>query len=838
MNRSLAWRSIQREWRSGELGLLFAALVLGVAVVTGIDLFADRLQKALVGEAAVYLGADRVVQLGDPLPAAQLDNARQLSLQVAETITFPTMVYPSTNKDSSNNNDRSALVSLKAVSSGYPLRGTLELRDANHQTTAVQHGPADGMAWVDANILNQLDLTIGASIDIGNHSFVIDRVLTREGDAGSSFYGMGMRVMINAADLHSTGLLIPGSRAEYRYLFAGDAQTLDSYFAQLKPQLPQGARIVTLQDNQPGIASALDKATLFLRLAGSLGVLLAALATAFSAQRYCQRHIDAVAVLKTLGATRQQILSLQCWQLGVLWLLATAVGFAPALLLQQAFLYTMGDWIPSNLPPSSWQPFAMGAATSLVCLLAFTGPSFLRLVDTPPWRALRSDSGNNTDFRSLWPAIPGVALLLLLYSHSLSLTALLIGGTLMLMLLAGVSGWLLLRSGRYLSQYASNVWRLGIANILRQRWLSLLQITVFSIGFMLLAVMVLIRSSLLNEWKMQVPADAPNVFLINIAPDEVDRLRADLTHIHLAPAQLFPMVRGRLSTINGQRVTDLFDESVNAVYRDLNLSWSSTLPADNAITTGTWPSSAIGDAVPVSVEQGLARKLKLQLNDKLVFTIGGKPLSTFVASIRSVDWDRMTPNFYFLFPPNVLDKPELYNATWITSLYRSEAQEAVLSHLLRQYPAITAYPVDDLLARVQAIIERVSLAVEIILLLVLSAGLLVLLTCLRAGIDQKLHESALLRTLGAKKSLILGSLIVEFAVVGAIAGLLAAAGAELTAWALQTFLFKMTFVAHPWLWITTLATSTLLIGGAGTIFCYRVTATPPVIVLREFNPYS
>ena len=826
-NSSLAWRTIRREWRGGELGLLFAALVLGVSIVTGIDLFADRLQKALAGEASAYLGADRVVQLSAPLPAQVLDNARPHALQVAETIMFPTMAYASTG-------DRSALVSLKAVSPNYPLRGSLEVRDTQGNTATLRHGPALGTAWVDANILNQLDVTIGSSLDIGNSQLVIGGVLTREGDAGSSFYGMGMRVMIAAADLPATGLLIPGSRAEYRYLFAGSSQQLDAYFAPLKPQLPQNARVVTLQDNQPGIASALDKATLFLRLAGSLGVLLAALATAFSAQRYCHRHADAVAVLKTLGATRGQILAQQRWQLGALWLLATAIGFAPAWLLQQVFFIAMGDWIPVDLPPSGWQPFAMGAATSFICLLTFTYPSFLRLVNTPPWRALRSDSDSNTHFHTLWPAIPGIALLLLLYSRSVSLAALLAGGTLILMVMVGLISWLLLHTSRYFSHYAGSIWRLGIANILRQRWLSLLQISVFSIGFMLLSVMVLIRSSLLNEWKMQVPADAPNVFLINIAPDEVRPLRTALDSIALAPSELFPMVRGRLTTINGQRATDLFDESVNAVYRDLNLSWSNTLPANNAIVSGTWPSTInLDQAAPVSVEQGLAKKLHLQLGDKVNFTIGDKTLPAFVASIRSVDWDRMTPNFYFLFPPHILDDATQYNATWMTSLYRNETQEAALARVLRQYPAITAYPVDDLLARVQTIVQRVSLAVEIILLLVLSAGFLVLIACLRAGIDQKLHESALLRTLGAKQKLILVSLIVEFAVVGAIAGLLAAAGAELTAWALQTYLFKMEFVAHPWLWLITPMTATLLIGCIGTLFCYRAINTPPILVLRE-----
>lgn len=824
----LAWKMLAREWRGGELGLLFASLVLGVTLVTGISLFAERMQKALVGEASVYLGADRVLQVNDSVAQNWLDQAQQKGLSVARTTLFPTMVYRT-----GNDSDRSVLSALKAVSASYPLRGDLETRDSNEQLESVQHGPAKGTAWVDANILTQLDIKIGDRIDLGDSSFTVDRVLTREGDAGSSFYGMGTRVMINDGDLPATGLIIPGSRVEYRYLFAGDDSALDSYFGWLNPQLPKGSRVITLHDNQPGIAGALDKAGMFLRLAGSLGVLLAALAAAFAAQRYCERHTDTVAVLKTLGAGKSQVLGLLAGQMAGLWLLATLTGFLLGALLQQAFLSAMADWIPAALPSAGAYPFVIGATTSLICLLAFVLPAFWHLLAVPPWRVLRSDSTGDLVYgSSLWFALPGVGALLFLYSHDVKLVGLLLGGGLALILPAGLIGWALLRGGRALSMQAGSVWRLGIANVMRRRWLSLLQIVVFGISFMLLAVMVLLRGSLLNEWKLQIPADAPNVFLINIAPDEVDKLHDALHSINLQTAGLYPMVRGRLTEINNQQATELFDESVSEVYRELNLSWSENLPPDNAIVQGEWPGTVREETPPVSIEQGLAKRLRVKLGDKLVFTIGDAHFTAHIASIRALNWDKMTPNFYFLFPPNVLEK---YNATWMTSLHRSEQQEPTLSRLMRHYPSVSVYPVDDLITRIQTIVERASIAVEVILLLVLIAGLLVLLTCLRASIDQRLHESALLRTLGAGKQLILGSLAVEFVFIGLVAGLLATCGAELTAWALQTYLFKMAFVAHPLLWIAVPAMSTLLIGIIGSVFCYRVVIVPPMIILRESN---
>lgn len=828
---SLSWKMLLREWRGGEMSLLFAALTLGVAMVTGISLFAERLQGALVGEASVYLGADRVLQVSEPIAQDWLSHAQEKSLRTARTAVFPTMIF----KSGAQDDERMVLSSLKAVSDSYPLRGQLDTRDSSNITQKNSHGPARGTAWIDANILTQLDIQLGDTIDVGELHLIAERVLVHEGDAGSSFYGMGARVMINDADLPASGLVLPGSRVEYRYLFAGDETNLTDFFDWLKPRLAKGQRVISLQDNQPGIAGALDKAAVFLRLAGSLGVLLAALAAGFSAQRYCERHTDAIAVMKTLGAQRARLLGLLAGQMGWLWFIATASGFLLGNMLQHIFLKAMASWVPASLPAAGFYPFFIGGATSLICLLTFVWPAFWRLQAVPPWRVLRSDNADAGIYQnSLLFALPGIAVLLFLYSQQLKMVGLLVGGLLALILPAAILGFLLLRGGRALSMQAGSVWRLGIANVLRRRWLSLLQIIVFGISFMLLAVMVLLRTSLLNEWKLQLPENAPNVFLINIAPQEVDAIRSGLHEIGIATPILFPMVRGRLTKINDHEATELFDATVTEVYREINLSWSDTLPIDNHIIAGNWHSqqkwSAQDNVFPVSIEQGLAKRLHLQLGDQLQFTIGDAHLDARISSIRSLQWDKMTPNFFFLFPPGALDH---FNATWMTSIHRDAAQSTAMAKMLRHFPSVTAYPIDDLIKRIQTIVERASIAVQVILVLVLAAGLLVLLTCLRASIDQRLHESALLRTLGAGKKLIAGSLAVEFVFLGLASGLLATVGAELTAWALQTQLFKMAFVPHPLLWFALPLSSILVIGVAGTAFCYRAVRVPPMLILRE-----
>jgi putative ABC transport system permease protein len=818
----LAWRMFWREWRSGEMNLLIAALVLGVTIVTGISLFAERLQGALVGEANSYLGADKALQASELIDNTWLEQAKKNNIRTARTAVFPTMIYAG---------DAMVLSSLKAVSINYPLRGDLEVKQLDGTRISVNHGPLNDAAWVDENILTQLNIAIGDVIEIGDKKFRVEHVLTKESDAKSSVYSMGPRVMISDAVLMDTHLLMPGSRVEYRYLFSGDQTSLKLLFDELEGALQKGQRILTLKDNQPGIAGALEKAELFLRLAGALGVLLSALAGAFSAQRYCNHHVDVVASMKTLGAGRKKILSLLLLQMGLLWVFSTAAGFALGGFLQAAFLFVMADWIPAQLPDVSLYPFALGAATSFICMLAFVFPSFWRLQAIPPWQVLR---GDKMEFSLHWSdmlwVVAGITMLLLLYSQNVRLVAYLLAGLLLLVSLTASIAWVMMRGTQSISMQASGFVRLGISNVKRRGAYSMLQVVVFAIGFMLLSIMVLLRTSLLTEWQMQLPQNAPNTFLINIAPDQKETLENRLNDIGVVSAGMYPMVKGRLTKINGVEATALFDESVSEVYRELNLSWSQQMPADNTLAGGSWFTAVDDNTLQVSIEKSLAKRLNVWIGDKLTFNMGGVEREVTVSSVRNLDWGKMSPNFYFLFPSGTL---ESFNATYITSFYVPTDAKAKIIPVLRHFPTVTAYPVDDLINRIRSIVKRAGLAVEIIMVLVLVAGILVLMACLRASLDQRLHESALLRTLGAGKQLVLGSLAIEFLILGVSAGLLAVLGTELCVWSLQTRIFKMAYVPHPELWFIVPTAAATLMTLVGTAFCFRAVSVPPMIVLRD-----
>lgn len=840
MKWPLAWRMLAREWRSGELGLLAGALTLGVMLVAGIGLFADRLEQALNREASQYLGADRILRAAEPLPESILQLATDHRLRLARTVSFPTMVYPPLTGDAQQDAEaRSSLASVKAVDDNYPLLGQLTLRDADGQTVHVDHGPPEGEIWVDENVLNQLDLTLGQSIEIGSRSLLARYVIEQEADASNNFYGMGARTLLSERELARAELISLGSRVEYRYLLAGSDSDLAAFTAASQPLLPPDAKLLGLQDGQSGLASALDKAKQFLQLAGSLGVLLAALAGAFAAQCYCERQTEVIATLKTLGADRKRIRQLISGQLSLLWLLATLTGLALGALLHWGMLWFARPWLPEALPAAGYWPWLQAVATGLIAVLCFIYPSFFKLAQVAPWQIFRAEQTSQWLLgRHLLLAVAGVLLLLHLYSQSWQLIGGLLAGVLLLAALLAASAQIFLKLTTKLPARTGSPLHLALNNLQRERWLTTLQLVVFSLCFMLLGVMFLLRSTLLAEWERQIPADAPNVFLLNVAPGDVEPLQHELAHQGFGQTQLYPMARARLTHIDGEDMQQRSDSTTgdarrehNSLRREVNLSWATEPPPDNTLTAGQWPAPASTDGMlAVSVESEVARELSLQLGSELRFRAGSQQITARVSSLRQVNWDKMTPNFYFLFEPGAIEQ---LPATWITSFYRDASTQPQLTRLLRQFPQITMLPVDQMLTRIKTITDRATLAVEAILWLVLLAGVLVLLSCLKAGMPKRLHTGALLRALGAERRLLTRAYRYEFACLGILSGLIAALAAQLAALALQQFAFKTPLVLHPWLWLLLPTIACLLLALLGSYFCRPAVNVSPLLILRQ-----
>ena len=827
MTVELGLRLLRRDWRGGELTLLLVALVLAVTTVSGIALFIDRLQQALTLESAAFLAGDRRIEHSGPIPDEFRTLATDLGLEVADTLTFSSMVFA---------DERSQLVAVKAVTDGYPLRGTLKVADeAFVPGTPTDELPQPGEVWLDGRLLPSLDVGLGAILEVGNARFTVTRVITDEPDRGGSFFDFGPRVLMRMADVPATGVVRPGSRLDYGLLLRGEEPALEDYRASLPDDFDDTYDWDDVRSNNASIGRALDRAERFLLLGGLLAVILSGVAVALAANRYSTRQHDAVAVLKTLGVTPREIQRLYLVNLVVLGGLATAAGLILGYGAQGFALDALRNMVSVSLPPPGPAPFVVGAVTGFICLLSFALPPLLRLRDVSPLRVIRRDLDPTDASMALAYAagLAGSLLLLLWYSGSLVLTGWLLLGTFgTVVTLLGFAG-LLLRTGRIVGMQAGSGWRLALAGLQRRGGENRVQILVFGLAIMLLLIIYLTRTALLAEWQNQLPEDAPNHFVFNVAPFEVDGIRAALEEQGEGAQPFYPMMRGRVLAVNDEPITQ--DSPRRWLTRERNLSWADALPAGNEVVDGRWwvdetGEALVGDLAEISLDDEWARENGLAVGDVLRLELADYQFDARVSNLRRVDWDSMRPNFFVLLSPGALDE---FPATYLTSFPLEAGRKPFLNRLLREFPTVTVIEIDAIVEQVQRIIDRVTLAVEVVLILVLGAGALVLVASIQSSMDERLREFGLLRALGAGRGRILAALVIEFSALGLFAGVLAVIGAELTVWLLQEQVFELDGSMHPWIWLLGPAAGIAIIGVIGTLATRRVVFTPPAIVLRE-----
>ena len=825
MNIKLVARMAWRDVRSGEMGLLLVALLVAVGTVTSISLFVDRLQSALLAESSNFLAADRQISSSQVIPPDFVQQAQQRGLNTAQTLVFPSMVFVG---------DLNQLVSVKAVDTEYPLRGELIVGDQPFQRGAPTDSiPAAGTVWLDSRLFPAMNLSLGDTVEVGMAELQVARVLVAEPDRGGSFFDLGPRLLMNMQDVAATEVVQPGSRLSYRLLLSGD----DTQLQDLRESLPLKPNFswISVRESSPRIGRALDRAESFLLLGGLLGVLLAGIAVGLSAHRYAQRHFDHVGVLKTLGATPAQILRGFMSLLLLVGLVSILMGLAAGSLVHIAIVEILSSLIAVELPVPTLRPFLLGSATGLICALAFAMPAFVHLKNVAPMRVIRRDLGVAPLSRwlSYGAAAAGSLLLLVWYTKDLWLTLWTLLSIVGICLVFGSLAWALLKGGRVAGMQAKSGWRLALAGLQRRRTENTVQILVFGVAIMLLLVLVLIRTALIDEWRSQVPEDAANHFVMNIAADEVDGVRQLVREQATEGEFLFPMIRGRVDSVNEQTAKDWQDQlprkpSGPRLTSERSLTWSVLAPENNDIIAGRWWADDSA-AAEVSLEQEYAEDFALQLGDKLEFDVGGRRVWATVTSIRALEWESMTPNFYIILSPGALQD---FPATYMTSFYLEPTEKIFLNTLLRQYPTITVIEIDALIAQVQQIVAQVSQAVELVLALVLLSGALVLIASIQASRDTRMAEHGLIRALGGTRALIGGSLTAEFLVLGSFAGIVAVFGAELVVAMLQSQVFDLQAEAHPWIWLLGPVSGALIITLVGLAGSRSLIDTPPMNVLR------
>jgi putative ABC transport system permease protein len=825
---SLAARQLMRDARAGELRVLFFALVVAVAASTAIGYFGSRLNSAMLLRATEFLGADLILSGSTPAKPEQIEAGTALKLDHSQMVIFSSVVAT---------DNGIQLASVKAVDAAYPLRGELKSADAPYQPEVTGGEPQPGEAWAEARVLVALNLKVGDSIDVGSTTLKLTRVLTYEPDRAGNFYSLTPRVMINMADLGATKVVQPGSRVSFRDLWRGTPQQLADYRKAVEPDLAANQKIDDARDGNQQIGGALGKAERYLNMASLVAVLLAGVAVALSAARFAVRRFDASALLRCLGLSRNEALALFSLQLAMLGIAASVTGALLGWFAQLGLFYLLENLLPAAVPPGGWLPALAGIGTGLVALAGFALPPLAALGRVPPLRVLRRDMLPIP--ASSWlvygAALLALGLIMWRLSLDLILTFALLGGGLVAAVVLGGLLLLALQSLRRLLAGASLPWRLGLGQLLRHPMAAAGQSLAFGLILLSMGLIALLRGELLDTWQNQLPKDAPNYFALNILPAERDNFAERISRLSTHSAPLYPMIPGRLMSINGEPVSKFVTKDSrgeNATQRDLNLTWAANLPEGNSITEGQWWNNeqAPTEGTPgVSVETKLAKSLNMKLGDTLSFVIGGTTHEVKVTSLRDINWDTFQPNFFMIFQPGTLkDVP----TTYLTSFYLAPGNDQQIVELSRAFPAVTILQVEALLEQLRSILDQVTLAVQYVLLFVLAAGLAVLFSGLQATLDERIRQGALLRALGANRALLIKARRIEFGLLGAVSGVLAALGCELVSFVLYRYAFNLEWQPHAWLLALPLI-GAVLVGGAGVFGTRRALNASPLTVLRE-----
>ncbi|WP_230407600.1 ABC transporter permease [Undibacterium rivi] len=836
----LSWRMTMRDWRAGELRFLIIALMVAVASLSSVGFFTDRLRSGLNRDAHQLLGADLLVSADQPVRQEWRAEAERRGLRIAETVVFPSMAIAGEGDQA-----QAKLVSLKAVSHAYPLRGNLKL----HQPGGAQNKsgvaevltrdiPASRTVWLDPALQLALNLNVGDKLKLGDLEFSFTQTIANEPDRGAGFMNFAPRAMISLDDLAATGLIQDGSRVTYRLLMAGDAKAIAAYQTQLKQTIEReqlkGVRLESLDSGRPEMRATLDRAEQFLSLVSLLSAMLAAVAIAMAARRFMLRHLDACAMLRCLGLTQNQVSAMYLIEFLMLGLVGSVAGVVLGYAGHYVLLEWLGALVAKDLPLAGWLPAAQGVATGLLLLVGFALPPVLQLRNVPHNRVIRREQDAPQPLTLATYAL-GLAMflgLLLWQTGDIKLGMLTAVGFLGGMLLFALIAWAgVLSLKRMRNLFHFSAWRFAVTALQRRPGATVIQVVSLALGLMALLLLTVVRGDLITAWKKSTPPDAPNQFIINIQPDQKEEIAQRLASF--GQPRMYPMIRGRLIAVNSNAIgpdTYAEDQARRMVDREFNLSTMTELPEMNKLLAGKWYDDANATAPEASVEEGIAKTLKLKLGDQLTFDIAGQQTTAKITSLRKLDWGSMRVNFFVVINPKAMvDMPQ----TWITAFRVPPTQMAFINQLTLDYPNLTVVDVGAMIKQLQDVLEQVITAVEFLFMFTLASGVLVLYAALAGSQDVRMREAALLRALGATRAQLSRAQWVEFLLIGGLAGLLAASGASAIGWALAKFSFNFEWTFSPLVWIAGLFVGAVCAMIGGWLGLRNVLNQPPLLSLRE-----
>ena len=813
----------QQSWRIAEMRLLFLALLVSVTAVTSVNFFTDRTERSMLQQATKLLGADLLIRSSRPLNPDYLSKASSLGLKHAEVISFGSVV---------SIGDQLQLSQIKAVSENFPLRGQVEtsLRLDALGTPDSLTQLKSSQAWAAPSLFSSLKVQPNATVRIGRSEFKLSKVLMKTPDQGANVFQLSPQVLIPLKDLPATGLLTPGSRARFSYLFAGSEEQVSALNNWLKPQLKTGERLETLDDGMPSVQTALQRAQRFLNTAALLSVILAGAAIALTSESFSRHETHAVAVLKTMGASRRRILKRYLGQLLLTATVAALLGAALGYGIQHSIALLLKDFIGQSLPQPSLMPILSGLLTAWVMMLSFSTPQLMQLVNTAPVQIFQNQPQVKSGSWKILLAtiLAGIFTLMYLQTRDLRLSSYLFVATLgAIIAFWSVAKLLLLGLKRFGSHYQTVSRTLNNAG---QRLVLL--VVVFGIGLFSLLLLTALRGDLLERWQNSLPDNAPNHFLINIQPQEQQALKQYLEQQSIS-ARFYPLIRGRLVAMNGEaivldRYPNLRDRRL--LQREFNLSSSTELPDANRLLEGRWFSPT--ERTGFSVEESIMQRFSLRLGDTLTFDIAGQQVTHTISSVRQVNWDNLTPNFFVLAAPDSLNT---LPRTLITSIFVPPENYTLIPQLIRQHPSVSSIDIRTIMKQIKELIAKAAFAIQAIFAFTLIAGIVVLLAALQSQKAERRKELAILKAIGASRQQLRQSILIEFIAIGAIAGLLAGAFAVLASNLAAYTLFDLSPSLNLSLILLGSLSGAILVGVTGYLNLRPLLNIAPAVLFQEHS---
>lgn len=795
----LAFRLFSREFRRGELTIIFAAIALAVLTVFSLSSITERIRLNLMEKSSDFIAADRRLSSNHPFDEHILIKAKETNLKTAQMLFFDSMLFAK---------EQLVLGSVKAVSDNYPIKGKITIQDSlSNAPYDVLHGPEQGNIWLSEGLMYTLGTKVGDQVELGAGIFNITKVLIKEPDAPFFSLSGNKRVLINYRDIKATQAVQPGSRVFHRLLFGGSEQALTDYYRWLKPQLKPNQNWQGIKDRQSPIGSNLAQAEQFLLLAGLFGIMLAAVAMAVSAKRYCERQYDPVAMMKTLGGSRRVIRNIFLLHLSLVTVFSITLGLIIGYFLQTVGADYVANFMDTDLPQAGLRPWLLSSTIGIFCALMFSLKPLLDLFDIPPLRVLRRNLGDTITISRLHISLSLLTIFILMwvFSGDIVTTLILFFSTLLVaVLLFGLSK-MIFSAGRRLGLRPGSSWSLAIATLQKRANANAVQLISFALAIKLMLFLVVLKNDIIADWQTQVPEDAPNMFIINVAKDEVPVMEKFFAERQIIHEDFFPVFKGRVNAVNGEelarRVSKQENEEENedargGAGREPNLTWVDTLPQGNEIVEGRWFNGS--DELEVSVFEGWKDRLNLSLGDVVTFLIDDQQIDAKVTSFRQVDWGTLKPNFVMILSPNMEGKVPV---TYFSAAQLLDEHTEDISVFLQRYPTINMIDIKARVEQAKSIISQVSLAIGFVLSIVLISGSLVLISQVQASLAERMQEVVILRTLGAKGRLIKLATLYEFMLLGGISGAVAAIVSDITLLIIQQQLFNVEGKLHLYIWL-------------------------------------